>query len=800
MSFEQALQTNDPSFDNILEIMKAGRQNEQEIESARNFLKVVNLVVDYYTSREDNELKIPVVYFPICNNNSQELCEEFVSLKFGYFMNEEWRTEKCNILRSTINRGIVLTSNERTQMMRQRAINHFKFVQKLFPIIENNTSKSDRNENTFLYSESLHETFLRYKQAQRHSNNQYANKYWYLSGAINGNYQKTDGEPLALISGSPKDLHNYIIKNAGERKINNIVVFPCKNPDGDYSEFCKKIFQQAYLNRFVKADSGLRNVFFFRFSKKPFRLRRLYDIKKYFFDNVSNDIDFITFNYEEAALLFNQQNSNIRYLTINSEDEVQQEFEHSFDAVIAELEDKVFRCNEAAICIFPEMADTIIPTLSSESETEKTLLQPIFRINQELWDKKTSTLLSHFLNGKRVCVVLANNIDPELILQFNHWLHITYCVSKVEFATFKDLRGYLDNGIYKNRISCERILILSFRNDYTERIFHKYPNSFDPICINSDQKALVIQNHFIIGQYYDKGWNGYNKSIKKILYSDFRSQKMRPSLKELRELHRQALNDLNDEVNDQNARNTQQLFITIEYADSSQRSFIRNEWMLYCNHNNELSIVPLSDLADIYSASAEGLSIQPMSPLVNFVYDQFVEVEREKDINSEKIFKELPVYGLTEDEKQSSLQLWKILLKKRIQEFSPERVYDEIMKDGQKVEYDAFLKWPNENFGLPRANKMQEFLIKDYLKIGGPYLNIVRRIKERKRDKRETINASIRLFLANALLSNNSSSVYESTNEETRNLLGIESESEVEKIISSVKRQITLEPIKTISI
>lgn len=89
MDFRNALQSRDSNFESILEIMKL-RKNPEKIDSVRNLLLTTNLILNFFMNREDETLKIPVIYFPICEEYAQELCEDFVTLKLGLFSNKEW--------------------------------------------------------------------------------------------------------------------------------------------------------------------------------------------------------------------------------------------------------------------------------------------------------------------------------------------------------------------------------------------------------------------------------------------------------------------------------------------------------------------------------------------------------------------------------------------------------------------------------------------------------------------------------------------------------------------------------------
>lgn len=805
VTFNQAIEVSDPIFESILQIMKIGRGEDRfDINKERKFLSVVNQILDYYIDREGDALKIPVVYFPICNENSQELCEEFVTIKLGFFANDGWRKFVCNQLSYIANRGLRIRSDENAPQVREMAMANYKYEVKLGTVLSE--TNSVRETTSLIYSNFLFNSFNRYRDAQRRYNRRTVNKYWYLARAINGNYLPNNDCPLSLITDEAKTFYELMTKKIGkkdEKKVENLVFFPCNSPDGDYSEFCSRIIQKTYLDNFVKAGSGLRNVFIFRFSRKPFRLRRLLDVKNVMKDKIhpsDDSFDFISFNYEESALLFNQEKPTICNITIGGDyDDMRQDFEPLVNDVMDSLDNKyTLRRNEVAMCATEEMANRSKQILTSEAEIDETILSQIFTINRDLWDQQ-STMLTHFLDEPDVCVVVANGIDEDLKILFKNWLILQYNVENVQFSTFGDLKGKLVNGKYQNGIQCKRIIVLSFRNDYTKSIFHKYPNSFDPICINEDQKVLVISNFFVLRMYYGWGLYNYTLELKKSLKSKFRSDVMKPMIKDVPEPKKPYIEDFFDEDSDRNYRQIQQT--TITYPDSSSRSFNRSEWMLYKRNDEKWNILPLSDLADLYSDSVEGLSVQPISSLVNIVSNEYLEKKKAEDTKSEKLFKEQPIYALTDEQKASNVQLWKILLQRKINEQTIEVVYDELLAHFEKdIKFSSFSKWTNEEFGLPRENKQQEYLIKSYLGIKDPYLRVVRRLKAKSRNNTEAINANIRHFLSVGLLSNDYKSIYNSLNQETRDLLSLECVSDVKALIELVSEKIKLEPIKSISI
>ena len=64
-------------------------------EKGRKLLCIVNHIVDYYILRDlesDSDIKMPIVYFPLCDEWAQVLCEEFISLKMSLLWGDGTRT------------------------------------------------------------------------------------------------------------------------------------------------------------------------------------------------------------------------------------------------------------------------------------------------------------------------------------------------------------------------------------------------------------------------------------------------------------------------------------------------------------------------------------------------------------------------------------------------------------------------------------------------------------------------------------------------------------------------------------
>lgn len=799
MDFFKALQNDDPEFENILKIMKLKRIPE-EVDSVRYLLLTVKSVIDYNLNREDNSLRISVVYFPICNEFAQELCEDFVALKMGLYTSHEWKDNVCNTLLGGT--SLCISTEVKTGKQLQMALDNFKFEKELGGILSESRNKYYDNGKTLIYSENLWNQYKAFVEANMLHKRKTVNKYWYLSRALKRfSPYNEESCPLSFVPEDCEMLYDCIVRNANEINLENFIIFPMKSPDGRYADYCADAFQKPYFDDFVSYNSRLRNVFFFCFSRKPYRLRRLFDFKQRMKERIqfteNDSFDFISFTYEEALKLNGRESIVPKKISLGKDAiDLQEDYESLFDDITNGLDRYVSRRNEMSLCITPDSVEECCSQLHDETEADENLLNEILTLNRDLWKRDVETVIHHFVFASHVYVITGNDISDSLKKLFGKYL-IMHNAESVEFGTFGDLRGFQIDGEYKNSIWQNRILVVSFRNDYTESIYHKYPNSFDPYCINTNQLLLEINNYYFMRQYFDWGKYNYGKAIRRILQSEFRNSEMKPNLVEYKRPTKKLPEDTREEEMDRNTRTTQQ--VQVVYDDNTVRSYGRSDWMIYKNGNNA-GIIPLSDLLDLYGESSADLRIQPLSPLIKSVYKDYIDAEREKDFRSEKKFKEHPSYGLTEQEINSEYQLWKILLLRKIKAKSSQMVYNEIMShfnERYKISYQSFRKWTDLDYGIPRARKMQKYLIEDYLGIRPPYINLIRRIKERTKNDTGSITISIRHFL-NISLFNKPEDAFDALSLETKDLLNINCPEDVKKIVEGVKDKIKYEQVKNV--
>ena len=83
------------------------------------------------------------------------------------------------------------------------------------------------------------------------------------------------------------------------------------------------------------------------------------------------------------------------------------------------------------------------------------ILNEILTLNHSLWERDAEVSVYHFVFGKRVFIILGNNISLELQKHLRNKLMSQCGALSVDFGTFSDLKGYNESGTYYNQIRKE---------------------------------------------------------------------------------------------------------------------------------------------------------------------------------------------------------------------------------------------------------------------------------------------------------------------------------------------------------
>ena len=176
MDFNKALQTVNNDFENIIEIMKL-RRTPEGIDTVRNLLLTINIIIDYYLNREDDAIKIPVVYFPECEIDTQEIAEEFVCIKMGLYTDRYWKTFICDKLNK---QNLFIPSDVKTRKQLLLARDNYKYEKSLSEILSRTKDEVYDYGKTLIYSEYLYKCWTEFKVSNKKYNRKTVNKYWYL--------------------------------------------------------------------------------------------------------------------------------------------------------------------------------------------------------------------------------------------------------------------------------------------------------------------------------------------------------------------------------------------------------------------------------------------------------------------------------------------------------------------------------------------------------------------------------------------------------------------------------------------
>lgn len=787
MALNNILENATPQFNVIMEILKLKNDNA---ERGRKMLCVIDHVIDYYTNRQDDDLKIPVVYMPYSEDWAQQLCEEFVTIKLFAITSPSALSSLAIHVNRNKDMHFMYNSGNRVSPT-QRRIEKEKsdFYKKLYPLI-NQLSATQTSEmgSSILFSKGVLDTFLHWQTANRRNSKNHQNlRYWHL-GLFLKSMKKWDmgAYPVYLHDIASKQFLKTLRDNRNNSNVSlsNIALFPTDN-SGSFDKDCIASFQWARLNNYKQFYPSLRNVFIFSFSPKPYRLQRLFDFKKKLKDRmqIHNDevLDFISFTSEEVDNIFDRHCNTEIITSVND------------NSYTFKLEDVlpnkyILRRNEAALCVNNDMTKVYTQLLHSENECPEYILDVVTAPLQNQIVGETFWRMKHFVYLKDVFVVLGYELNEQLTSMFKDWLLNTLGANSVTFGSYKDLKP--GAAPYRNKIAEDRILIMSLRDHYTNTPFHRYPNSFDPYCVNPNQLVFQLVNEYAFGDNYQYGLYAYNKQLRKILYSPFRKEMLPIAVKDMAEPTKPRDDDYDMEVDRSNNR-VAPLYVT--YQDAT-RQYLRSEWMYY-EYNGDNGISPLSDLMDIY-ADEEGLKLQPLSQFIDVIKEHFLDNER--DLKEEKRFREAPEFGLSQEEKTGDVELWKLLLKKKQDEKTPEAVYGEIGLENE-ISYGAYLRWTESDYGLQRSKALQKKVIVDYLKLDLIYLRYIRNIKRLSTNNAEEVNGIIRNFLLQALLNDNLSEVLSSLEDDAKDLLYISNENDIKTIIDEVNKVKEVKQVKQIT-
>jgi hypothetical protein len=788
-------------FKALLNILSSLNLHTKE---GRKLLCVLNNIIDYYINREveySDDVKMPIVCFPLCEDWAQMLCEEFVALKMSLLWGKSTRT---NILSSYKSKPFIYLPEKVNKKEREACSKHFRFKRDVAKYLTDDIldMPSNANEKCFFYSRTLSDEYNLSLKTKGH--------YHFIQDVVGDSFSTE--KSLIILNGDEDEVYKKIEQNDGRFKIPHIFLFLQKNIDGRNIQLCMKMQRSTIKEYNEDYDAGIHNVIAFLFSQKPYRLQRIYEnkhslVERWQREKFAETRDFISFTKAEMDYLFERQEPCIDFYELGCEINAEEyQIKNTFDFMIQDIAHEVKLRNELAICFTDQSLSKIkeeILNLNSEVNEEYT--DYFLQLIHNKYKTELTEILYNWIKFHEIAVVLDYNIDVYYKKQLKFFLQSKCGASSVNFYTFKNFKAHKDGLVFLNSIHEQKILVLSMLNHCTGRSWAIYPNSFDQYHLNPGQSVLQINNKIVFDPRYSWYSYRYEEQLRLLLNSNYRVRYVKNGIQLPDKPIKIGIEPKEDE-DEQNVRDRQsgveQNRVKVSFGPRQHKVLDEYDFVL-CKYMDEISICTILDvLRDFEDPTV--ISIQPLTDFYQPLEDLLDNEERRAG-EGELMIRNNPKYCLTDEEKLSSREMWKILLGHRVAQYGEQVVYNDIMKPllpAERIQFISFKRWldTSENSVLPRSRRMQKRVIEEYLQIEGLYTRMLRHRKSRISTNTEGKNIIFRTFLIHCLLETDMKKAYKELSNEVLDYLNIGSENDIKIILDLIKDgTINFRLIKSIS-
>ena len=699
-------------FKALLNILSSLNLHTKE---GRKLLCVLNNIIDYYINREveySDDVKMPIVYFPLCEDWAQMLCEEFVALKMSLLWGKSTRT---NILSSYKSKPFIYLPEKVNKKEREACSKHFRFKRDVAKYLTDDIldMPSNANEKCFFYSRTLSDEYKLSLKTKGH--------YHFIQDVVGDSFSTE--KSLIILNGDEDEVYKKIEQNDGRFKIPHIFLFLQKNIDGRNIQLCMKMQRSTIKEYNEDYDAGIHNVIAFLFSQKPYRLQRIYEnkhslVERWQREKFAETRDFISFTKVEMDYLFERQEPCIDFYELGCEINAEEyQIKNTFDFMIQDIAHEVKLRNELAICFTDQSLSKIkeeILNLNSEVNEEYT--DYFLQLIHNKYKTELTEILYNWIKFHEIAVVLDYNIDVYYKKQLKFFLQSKCGASSVNFYTFKNFKAHKDGLVFLNSIHEQKILVLSMLNHCTGRSWAIYPNSFDQYHLNPGQSVLQINNKIVFDPRYSWYSYRYEEQLRLLLNSNYRVRYVKNGIQLPDKPIKIGIEPKEDE-DEQNVRDRQsgveQNRVKVSFGPRQHKVLDEYDFVL-CKYMDEISICTILDvLRDFEDPTV--ISIQPLTDFYQPLEDLLDNEERRAG-EGELMIRNNPKYCLTDEEKLSSREMWKILLGHRVAQYGEQVVYNDIMKPllpAERIQFISFKRWldTSENSVLPRSRRMQRGII-----------------------------------------------------------------------------------------
>lgn len=742
-----------------------------KVADGRRFLCAMNNIVDhFYERKQEGGINYQIIYVPTCPEWARELLVRFLIHKTAFSNAQHFinLAKKKTTGAMALPMGLSAKSKQYKQIAEERKY-YAKFL-KLFGE-ESLTNNSD-SKSLFVVQEK---DVVTRKQ----------DKNPWLEQLYTTNLICNDDNTIVTNNLSAHDIENVFRKNRDNiPNIENLFVFHSQNR-GKIT-FSYNLDQLDRLNQY---GVGIKNCFVFYITERPFRLYYAKEnVKSSLVANLLNreikrfdDFDgFITFTPDELDLMFKREGLGARYIIDSTERDI---FTAEIDSYLDELPHNYIVKNALSLAISPETQCYFIKECESETGiSQSEVVSPFLNYYMQLWDDDIAfRILEQIKNYHSVAFVLPPGIDNV------YKKAIKKCFSsesrQIIIKDFNQLRDGLDEDF---------VVLFSFR--YTDERYKTYPNSFDPLPLKKGQRGLTVINRLTHNRYYEWNKHFYEKDFNGLLFSSFRMDTLGWSKKNLQKpIMPDILSDIDEAESD--AREYLAEHCTIVF-ESGRAKRLAADRVLYVN-GGRYCISSLKELP-----FEEGMKLQLLDELVSQIKDNLIK-KSDSDLKSEGYIRRDPSFALTEEQINSNIELWKYLLKRKVDELGVEATYEAIFPNNKEISLRGFEKWFDFDYPmiLPRSRKSQNSLLSFLgFKIGSPYHRVILTKKLIKNNNTKVLNSQIESLLQSVLTVSSVSDDYfvklYEEHSEILTLLEINSASDVNILVQLL--DINLKTVKSI--
>ena len=742
-----------------------------KVADGRRFLCAMNNIVDhFYERKQEGGINYQIIYVPTCPEWARELLVRFLIHKTAFSNAQHFinLAKKKTTGAMALPMGLSAKSKQYKQIAEERKY-YAKFL-KLFGE-ESLTNNSD-SKSLFVVQEK---DVVTRKQ----------DKNPWLEQLYTTNLICNDDNTIVTNNLSAHDIENVFRKNRDNiPNIENLFVFHSQNR-GKIT-FSYNLDQLDRLNQY---GVGIKNCFVFYITERPFRLYYAKEnVKSSLVANLLNreikrfdDFDgFITFTPDELDLMFKREGLGARYIIDSTERDI---FTAEIDSYLDELPHNYIVKNALSLAISPETQCYFIKECESETGiSQSEVVSPFLNYYMQLWDDEIAfRILEQIENYHSVAFVLPPGIDNV------YKKAIKKCFSsesrQIIIKDFNQLRDGLDEDF---------VVLFSFR--YTDERYKTYPNSFDPLPLKKGQRGLTVINRLTHNRYYEWNKHFYEKDFNGLLFSSFRKEKLGWSKKVLQKpIMPDILSDIDEAESDAREYLAERCMIVFE---SGRAKRLAADRVLYVNGGRYC----FSSLKEL--PFEEGMKLQLLDELVSQIKDNLIK-KSDSDLKSEGYIRRDPSFALTEEQINSNIELWKYLLKRKVDELGVEATYEAIFPNNKEISLRGFEKWFDFDYPmiLPRSRKSQNSLLSFLgFKIGSPYHRVILTKKLIKNNNTKVLNSQIESLLQSVLTVSSVSDDYfvklYEEHSEILTLLEINSASDVNILVQLL--DINLKTVKSI--